>query len=122
MISLYFGLTNGGRGPKVVEQGQRSLFDLKVKNQALVARNYSIEWRRPSVDVAELVQKRYLKNWNLKKLSAHFGRSENSVRCIYQKQKRSRFSHKQIPQELRKQLLKATAQKKGLTYGRNKSV
>jgi hypothetical protein len=78
-----------------------------------VIKNYSIEWRRPVLDIAELVRKRYLEKWKVKELSRHFGRTEDAIKTCYQHQRQSGFSNKRIPTDLRKKLLEITSPLKG---------
>lgn len=68
-----------------------------------------MQWRRETLDLAELATKRYIEGWKLPDLCMHFGRGENTVQWAYLMLKRQGFRHKQITEDLRKKLVKAAA-------------
>lgn len=74
----------------------------------MVKENYSVQWRKPLIDVAELVTKRYLEGWQIDNLCQHFGKSQNTIQWIYLDQKKKEFIHRSISPELRQKLMAAT--------------
>ena len=58
----------------VVEHLQRF-----VGHSQAVSRVYSIVWRRPDLDLAELARLRWIQQWSVARLAAHFGRRPDTI-------------------------------------------
>jgi hypothetical protein len=56
----------GARGPKVVEH-------------QVVVKKHLAQWKRPEINLAELVTLRWLKDWSIPRLAAHFNRSPETI-------------------------------------------
>lgn len=59
-------MLNGARGPKVIE------------HQA-VHRIYSVQWKRPEINLMELAKLRWLEKWSVARLSRHFDRKPDTI-------------------------------------------
>lgn len=70
-------------------------------------KNYSVQWKRSILDVAELAQKRFIEGWTINQLSQYFGRTENAIQCAYYDLKRKNFKHFKINEKLRQKILDA---------------
>ncbi len=97
----------GAPEPKLCEHRERGIFDLRLENQPCVIKTYSVTWKRSTLDVAELVTKRYIEGIGLAELAEHYGVSDNTIQSAYLTQKKNKFNHKSISPELKKKLLKA---------------
>lgn len=56
----------GAHGPKVVE------------HQAVV-KTHLVQWKRPEINLAELVTLRWLEEWSFSRLAVHFNRSQETL-------------------------------------------
>jgi hypothetical protein len=65
-------MTNGARGPKLEE-----LLGWE--------KTYSIQWREPRVNLAELAKLRWADGWSSKKLAKRFGRTECAIQNYFRK-------------------------------------
>ena len=101
-------LTFGAPQPKLDEIHGGRLKQYKHERASVVKENHSVQWRKPLIDVAELVTKRYLEGWQVENLCQHFGRSRDSLQWAYLDQKKKGFKHRSISPELRQELLAAT--------------
>lgn len=110
----------GAPGPKLVEPTRASqVFYKRIQDKPKVEKLYSMQWRRETLDLAELATKRYLEGWAVSDLCQHFGRSEDSIQWAYLMLKKRNFQHKSISEGLKKMLTKATASMK---KGKRKNV
>ena len=57
---------NGARGPKVVEH-------------LVVHRIYSVQWKRPEINLMELAKLRWKERWSVSRLGIHFDRSPETI-------------------------------------------
>lgn len=108
-------MTCGAPEPKLVEHlGYSKSSYKRIQEKPRVEKLYSMQWRRETLDLAELATKRYIDGWKLPDLCAHFGRCENTIQWSYLMLKRQDFRHKQISEELRGKLLEvSSASEKG---------
>lgn len=106
---------DGAPGPKLVEHlGYCKSVYKRIQEKPRVEKLYSMQWSRETLDLAELATKRYIEGWKIPELCTHFGRGENTIQWSYLMLKRQDFRHKQISEELREKLLKAsTVSEKG---------
>ena len=81
-------------------------FDLKVG--PAVSKQYSVVWKRSTLNVAELVTKRYIEGWSVDDLCVHFGVGLETLKSAYLTAKKREFAHPSISRELRNKLLKAS--------------
>jgi hypothetical protein len=82
---------------------------LRYSNSVSLGKKYSVQWRRSTIDIAELASKRYIEGWSVRDLCKHFNCCENTIVGAYQSLKRKKFQHKGISPELQAKLLKAVA-------------
>lgn len=57
----------GTHGPRLVEHPQT------------VKRVYSIEWKRPDLDLTELAKFRWVHEWSIPRLCRHFARKKDTI-------------------------------------------
>lgn len=83
----------GAGGANLVEHGGSTRIDPRLSTMPFVKKSYSVQWKRSTLDVAELAQKRFIEGWSAKRLSQHFSRTENAIHCACQKLKGNQFKH-----------------------------
>lgn len=52
---------------------------------------YPIQWREPSIDLAELAKLRWIEGWSREALAKRYGKSDNAIQCCFQWLKRKDF-------------------------------
>jgi hypothetical protein len=97
----------GGGEPNLVELRRPHRFDPRIKFTPIVIKTYFVQWKKPVLDYAELVQKRYIEGWNLADLSRHFGRSVDGIQAICQDLKRRNWVHDRVPKRLANRVRRA---------------
>lgn len=70
-----------------------------------VEKTYSVQWRKPQVEVAELASMLFLEKKDIKFAAKHFGVSVETVKWWVLYFRRRKFVHKRIKPSLRKKLL-----------------
>lgn len=69
-----------------------------------VKKTYSVQWRKPQVEVAELAIMLFLDRKDSRFVAKHFGVSVKTIRWWVLYFKRRKFAHKRIGRRLRKLL------------------
>jgi hypothetical protein len=107
---------NGAPGPKVCEHPRGLNESSKRIYRGLAgttSKNYSVRWKEPKIDVAELARLRFLEGWETKELSKRYGRPAITIGNWCRRLRFDKFCHGTIsPEKIQMQKEYEEAQKK----------
>ena len=87
----------GAPGPRLVEHSG-------------CIKTYPAQWKKDTVDIAELARKRFIDKWSYRKLARYFKRSEDAIGWQIKKLRNYRFNIEGISNELRLKLIASDKQ------------
>jgi len=106
----------GAPGPKLVELLQEPESRLKPRYKrsegVTTSKKYSVQWKEPKINVAELARLRFLEDWDLDMLAARYMRPRETIGSWCRKLRSDEFVHRTISPELQAQLSEADSKRR----------